>query len=201
MAEVKASRKLLRGAPVAGDRLRSQQFTPRQPRNNATTGQIWYCYKEYCWFSGAYCGGVNWNVSLMNGRKWLQILTSCSAHLVVPLNFKRSHCVCHGLLRVKVNSPRKSRWPLMMRLNLFWPSVLLNLQCQSLMKLYPPSLWCRKKIPSSLGLHVFNRPTRCVLFHTYCPWVPKVHQIYLEGGDVPVHCIAYGPFQRPQNFY
>ena len=40
----------------------------------------------------------------MNGRKSLQILTSYNAYLVVLLNLFRSHCVCHGPLRVKANS-------------------------------------------------------------------------------------------------
>ena len=33
------------------------------------------------------------------------------------------------------------------------------------------------------------------------PEIQKVPQFYLEGGDVPVHCIAYGPLKQPQNFY
>ena len=94
----------------------------------------------------------------MNGQKSLQIITSCSPYLVVPLSFIPSHFDYHGLLRVKVNSPRNSSWPLIMSLNLFWPRVLLNLQCQSLIKLYPLSLWDRKKTSSSLGLSFTLRP-------------------------------------------
>ena len=33
------------------------------------------------------------------------------------------------------------------------------------------------------------------------PKIQKLPQVYLEGGDVLVHCIAYGPLQQPQNFY
>ena len=43
----------------------------------------------------------------MNGRKSLQILTSYSVYLVVPLRFIRSHCVCHLFLRESKFSPEQ----------------------------------------------------------------------------------------------
>ena len=73
-------------------------------------------------------------------NEWTKITSAhytYSAYLVIPLSLIRNHCICRGLLPVKVNFPHNGSWPLIMRLDLFWPRVILNLQYQSLMTLYP----------------------------------------------------------------
>ena len=87
----------------------------RRSRNNATTGQIWHFYTEYCWFSGVFCGGScetfpEWLHEYFGNLYILQCISSCS------LEFNSEPLCLPMPLRVKANPPQNRNWPLIMKL-------------------------------------------------------------------------------------